>query len=183
MQLVAWGKVNWIDSMAISKWLNILALHLLEIQKHSSFPTSFLIRRCPLSFTLTLWIWFLPLAHWPAMNSDERAEPDSFCFTRWGEREDSPQCNTVFLSLFRSIAQEKGTFISVPARAAHEQREHVLQVPTGHGYRLRTGSLLLAGICSFSLWFWCMNKVSTGVACNDCLVLKPIAKPRFSIPL
>lgn len=67
MQLVAWGKVNWIDSMAISKWLNILALHLLEIQKHSSFPTSFLIRRCPLSFTLTLWIWLIPLA----LTSDE----------------------------------------------------------------------------------------------------------------
>lgn len=30
--------------MAISKWLNILAFHLLEVRKHSSFPTSFLIR-------------------------------------------------------------------------------------------------------------------------------------------
>lgn len=44
VRLIAWSKVNWIDNMAISKWLNILAFHLLEVRKHSSFPTSFLIR-------------------------------------------------------------------------------------------------------------------------------------------
>lgn len=45
VQLIAWSKVNWIDNMATSKWLHILAFHLLEVRKRSSFPTSFLIRR------------------------------------------------------------------------------------------------------------------------------------------
>lgn len=159
--------------MAISKWLNILAFHLLEVWTHSSFPTSFLIRsHQSQSFSV-----------WPC-GSDLLAQALSYVgmdqgliqitwqgqsrFMRRGRgRGGFPRSSTswfVFLSAFRNTTpvvprERKGlrlgwqntgwsTGISVPGA-------HRAQLPSENGQPVTVGHLLIQSMA------WCTHPVPT----------------------
>lgn len=149
--------------MAISKWLNILALHLLEIWTHSSSPTSFLLRRQALSFNVSpcgpdpfpqCLTNHLGTGQWLI----QMKEQSQTHFVAWGERRERifHRATLCFCIAFTS------SVLSLPRK-----REGLFMCPTEQLMcnedmrHLKTGSLLLPGICSPRLQFRCAHRAPT----------------------
>lgn len=169
VQLIAWSKVNWIDNMAISKWLNILAFHLLEVRKHSSFPTSFLIRSYQ-SQSFSVWPCesdLLPQAL-SSLGIDQGPIPitwqGQFHLILWGGRgEFFSWISTswfVYLLLFRSTAplepsEREGLFLgwqeSWSATGISAPGAYQVWLPSENGQPVTIRHLLIQSMA------WCMR--------------------------